>query len=578
MAVSEDNPFRLPPDDEIFLIRDQERKRREKERERVKTLRVWEKSTASSTVSASVRRSRRVDDSDDAQLADMVAKQTRGARTESIGRDPRREKENVTKFVAKKREMFLVQMSLDVKKAEILKLDEKSKQKEEALQKSQVMLDEDVTRFDAFLQSNDQKAHKAMKDAEDMTKKKQERLHRIKTLKTALSTIQSEIAKHREQKEECMKYKEFLVEKLTPLEWKEEKKREKIERKKLRKKVWVEDRMAELARRMQEEIDQAEKALEERQKSEKPKARSEEAKEAREREKEMEMHRRRIRRKYPTGEALEQEYVDESSDEEMPLYFQEPRQLLEIFTALEASNLFLIQNSQDTEQALDELQQKFAEVRRSSDATAEARQQNIKHLEHQIQQERMKCEALKETLSLKRGASEQETLLAEMAEKVAEVHVACGHTSETDADTLKMLGNIEGNLEDWLLELDEFEETGFATQVKMLENAKEKQRRDEFRRQRKQQSDRKIEERLKASLIRSQAPIHKKVGKQIMFRSMPLFQAKRVVQEDDGVEEAIKDHELFGIWINKEGIPKDKPPELSVDQHGRHIGQTMRGP
>jgi len=175
-------------------------------------------------------------------------------------------------------------------------------------------------------------------------------------------------------------------------------------------------------------------------------------------------------------------------------------------------------------------------------------------------------------------AAQAETLLAEMAEKVAEVHVACGHTSETDADTLKMLGNIEGNLEDWLLELDEFEETGFATQVKMLENAKEKQRRDEFRRQRKQQSDRKIEERLKASLIRSQAPIHKKVGKQIMFRSMPLFQAKRVVQEDDGVEEAIKDHELFGIWINKEGIPKDKPPELSVDQHGRHIGQTMRGP
>merc|ERR1719326_1755257 len=92
----------------------------------------------------------------------------------AVGRDPRREKENITDFVAKKREMFLVQMSLDVKKAEILKLDEKARMKEEALKKSQAMLDEDVTRFDTFLQANDAKAHKAMKQAEDMTKRKQE--------------------------------------------------------------------------------------------------------------------------------------------------------------------------------------------------------------------------------------------------------------------------------------------------------------------------------------------------------------------------------------------------------------------
>ena len=32
----------------------------------------------------------------------------------------------------------------------------------------------------------------------------------------------------------------------------------------------------------------------------------------------------------------------------MPLYFQEPKQLLDIFTSLEESNLFLIQNSQAT--------------------------------------------------------------------------------------------------------------------------------------------------------------------------------------------------------------------------------------
>merc|ERR1719327_1929939 len=128
------------------------------------------------------------------------ARAPRGPRTDSIIRDARREKEKVADFVEKKRDMFLVQMSLDVMKAEIKKLDEKAKQKDEALKKSQQMLDEDVARFDAFLQNNDQKAHKAMKDAEEETKKKQDRLQRIKQLKSQLSAVQSEIAKHREQK------------------------------------------------------------------------------------------------------------------------------------------------------------------------------------------------------------------------------------------------------------------------------------------------------------------------------------------------------------------------------------------
>ena len=36
--------------------------------------------------------------------------------------------------------------------------------------------------------------------------------------------------------------------------------------------------------------------------------------------------------------------------EDMPLYFNDPHQLLDIFAALEEENLFLIQNSQETEQ------------------------------------------------------------------------------------------------------------------------------------------------------------------------------------------------------------------------------------
>jgi hypothetical protein len=553
MAV-EDNPFRLPPDDQIFLIREQERQKRAEERERVKQLRVWEKTTASSNV----RRSRRIDDgTDDAQLGDTAAKQTRGARTESVGRDPRREKENVSEFVAKKREMFLVQMSLDVKQAEILKLDEKAKQKEEALKKSSVMLDEDITRFDAFLQSNDQKAHKAMKDAENMTKIKQERLQRIKLLKSQLSAIQSEIAKLREQKDECIKFKGFL-EKLTPPEWKDDKALEKVERKKARKEAYMSDRQTEINRRCKEELEAEDRNYEDKQKGEKPSKRPDEI---REREKELEKKKKAIRRKYDReAEAVDAEYKEVSSGAEMPLYFEEPKQLLDVFTALEESNLFLIQNSQDTEQSLEELQQKFAEMKRTSDAKTGKMKQNITHLEKQISDEKSKCEELRQMLSQKHGATEQEELLEMMAVKVADVHVACGQTSDHDPDTLQMLGAIEAKLEDFLSALDEAEECGLAAQVEALERYKEKDRRELVRKQRKEQQDRKIEERLKASLQRSQAPIHKKVGKQIMFRSAPLFQARRVVQEDDGFEEAVKEHDVFGIWIGKDGAPNAQQP------------------
>ena len=121
---------------------------------------------------------------------------------------PRRpEKENMTEFIAKKREMFLVQMSLDTKRDEIRKLEEKAQMKEDALQRSEQMLEEDVMRFDAFLRENDAKAREAMKKAEEEAKKKQEKNQEIKRLMQQIQALNSEMSKHRESLEDCLKYK-----------------------------------------------------------------------------------------------------------------------------------------------------------------------------------------------------------------------------------------------------------------------------------------------------------------------------------------------------------------------------------
>merc|ERR1712070_926845 len=62
---------------------------------------------------------------------------------------------------------------------------------------------------------------------------------------------------------------------------------------------------------------------------------------------------------------------DEECDlpiEEVPMYFTEPQQLMNIFSALEEQNLFLIQNSQETERTLEELQHIYAETKITMDS------------------------------------------------------------------------------------------------------------------------------------------------------------------------------------------------------------------
>jgi len=559
MGDVDDNPFRLPPDDQIFLIREQERQRKLEERARVKHLKVWEKQTSSSRVLLGKKIGDVVADASAAAAPKKVMKKSR---SDGMVRDARREKENVADFVAKKREMFLVQMNLDVKNAEIKKLNDKTLQKDEALKRSQQMLDEDVSRFDAFLQNNDQKAHKAMKDAEEETKKKQDRMQRIKHLKSQLSAVQSEIAKHREQKEECMKYKAFL-EKLTPLDWKEQKAEEKLQRKRDRRQRYVDGEMAKYNQQMEADIAQERRTLEEQTqealKGRRNRREQEEAAKAQERE--LERRKQRIRRRYPTEEAVAGEYVEVSSGEEMPLYFNKPNQLMEVFATLEEQNLFLIQASQDKEQTLEEIQQKFTEKKQVMGSQIGRLQESLAELEGYIKDENDQCEVLRQQAMKASGTGERNQMLEDLTSKIIEVHCACGHDPEHDPNPKQMLRGIEVKLEEFLSLLDE-EEAERPEVVEGFMKKKEKDRREFVKQTRKAAMERKISERLETSLARSQQPVHKKVGKQIMFTSPPLYQARRVIVEDEGLEESIKEHAIFGVYIDrKDGIPYPDCPQ-----------------
>mmetsp|Transcript_75871 Transcript_75871/g.173697 ORF Transcript_75871/g.173697 Transcript_75871/m.173697 type:complete len:602 (+) Transcript_75871:140-1945(+) len=579
------NPFRLPPDDQIFLMREQERKKRAEERDMYKRLKVWEKTTASSRV----HRSRRLKDEDIPVPTPGDTRKDAGLQpgAATIGRDPKREKENIIDFVAKKREMFLVQMSLNVKRQEILKLDEKTRMKEQALNKSQQMLEEDVTRFDTFLQANDAKAHKAMKVAEEKTKEKQERMQKIKQMKQQISAIQSEISKNKEQKEECIKYKEFL-DKLTPQEWKDKQIDLKKERRRKRREDYVNSRTAKINKRMQGDLDGEDKSLQEEleQRQRRGRRGKKEEEEVTQLQSASEKRKKQIRKRFQ-GELdrVDAEYHSEDSGEEMPPYFVEPKQLLDIFTAKEESNLFLIQNSQETEQALEEINQKFKDTRQVLDAKAEFLKQGKQALEEQIAEQHKACEELQHKLKHSAEAAaaparvqpvgiepqgpppdDVAPLLKALRGKLRDVYKQCNPEMDSDPPALQMLGAIEATLEELLSQLDEFQTLNDEV-VAREEKRKEHVRRDRVRQERQEYNTKKTEERLKNSLLRSQAPVHKKTGKQIMFRSAPLHQQKKVVKEDDGAEEAARLKRIFGIDV-RDFPPVDGSPRPMIDQKG----------
>merc|ERR1719215_1856736 len=186
--------------------------------------------------------------------------------------------------------------------------------------------------------------------------------------------------------------------------------------------------------------------------------------------------------------------------------------------------------------------------------------QHMDLLDKQIEEEKRKSREFKQKIAAQDTAADHVALEQYLCEKAMEVYAACGHEAERDPDTLKMLAATEAKIEEFLALFDEAEAAGFGDVVDKLERDAESARRAMVKRLRKEMQDRKNKERTMAALQRSQAPIHKKMGKQIMFRSPPGYTAQRVVEEDDGFEGAVREHNVFCIWTGKDGLANSMPP------------------
>ncbi|KAK9824216.1 hypothetical protein WJX72_008592 [[Myrmecia] bisecta] len=516
------NPFVLPNDEEIFMLQEEEKRRKQALIMSLKSLPVHLKPTFCSQIQATVARDAGGVKHSSSKLVKRDPARELSAAAMTLAPDHRRpEKENMTEFIAKKREIFLVQMSLDTKRAEITKLEERALQREEALKKSEQMLEEDALRFDAFLKENDEKVQEAIKKAEVEAKAKQDKVLEIKRLNAAMAVIRSELNKYEEQLEDCKKYKAFL-DKITPHEWFAERLQERDKKRKEREERWQAECKA--VRKQKQDAKDAKAKAEHDYANARTQQEAERAEQAIQDSTAALKEILRMKEPPPPADV-------EEEDTEQAMYFQHPKTLLVIFGQLEEQNLFLIQNAQETEEALEELRAKQRDTRARMDADSEGLKLQIEQLQAAILASSEKCRLLKERAQQNfegaMGISSHDVTLDQLASKIAEVYERCGFDRDASMSTLQMLTNIETKLEEYLSVTDLMP----AELVEAAEKAREKERRSVAREDKILQQKSEHEARVKRALERAAAPVFKKTGKPVMFRSQPL--RKKVVVEVD---------------------------------------------
>uniref|UniRef100_A0A8C8K786 DUF4200 domain-containing protein n=1 Tax=Oncorhynchus tshawytscha TaxID=74940 RepID=A0A8C8K786_ONCTS len=395
------------------------------------------------------------------------------------------DKESMNEFITKKREMFLLEYSLAVKRGEIEQLEKMATGQERKLMRAERFLEDDAIMFDEFLKENDKNSVEAIKVAELETKVKLEKVTEIKRLTTRMVTIKSDISKFEDIIKEYTMYKEFLF-KLSPPEWQEA----------------------------------------QRAKGKTPKAKSTTKSATKDKSKEKDKDERATPKRGSRGRLLSQGTVSVCGDccplqEHPELYFTDPRQLLELLSELEEQNLSLIQNSRETEEALEVFSKVMDHTRKKMELETVQLTQQIDIMTHTIQRERDRAAELELRARLfnfgKYKSADQEFMLDSLGAKVEEVYRSCVGDTEANLSTLQMLTVIESRLGELLENVEMIPKE----RLLMAERTKEKERRLRLRDEKMHQAKQHQEERLKRALERAQADIKKTTGKKLMARSQP---------------------------------------------------------
>ena len=368
MAGDSVSPFKPPNEEQVFITREAEKQKKKEAKEAAKHLKIWDKKTATSRMPL-----KRVKDEDvkplqsDENVYNFNAN-TRGFISAAcliaksrVQFQREQRPQNIDEFVNQKKEMFLVELSNNTIENEIKDLELKKSRKEAALDEASKALEKDGERLIEFIEDDNMKTKRKQKDAEMAAEKRRAAESQINALDLQISNKKSEIDKNEDMLKALQDHKDFLFgifQSVNP-KWVQE--QEEIRR---RKKSHIKEEWTAEAKRNPERFLDDDQFLSEFSKPQDAGATSQAGSKLDATVTSLGRGKRGLRLgpKDMTDEDwgnkfedwLAAELIDVPEDYyEEPRLFEDPDQLMQIFTSLEEQNLEIIKKSQDTEYSLE---------------------------------------------------------------------------------------------------------------------------------------------------------------------------------------------------------------------------------
>ncbi|GKT35544.1 hypothetical protein ADUPG1_008686, partial [Aduncisulcus paluster] len=151
------NPFSMPRDDSLFRIREEERKRKKIEKDKLRTMTFLDR-TRLDFEQRSTHMRNVLGETLKKEEPKMSATDTAIAELARV----RRHRESCQELLQRKREMFLLQMSHATKAGEIQRLKDAAAARELKLQQTEETLDSDAAKFNRQLKEKDIEANDAV--------------------------------------------------------------------------------------------------------------------------------------------------------------------------------------------------------------------------------------------------------------------------------------------------------------------------------------------------------------------------------------------------------------------------------
>eukprot|EP01016_Furgasonia_blochmanni_P030525 TRINITY_DN3174_c0_g1_i13.p1 TRINITY_DN3174_c0_g1~~TRINITY_DN3174_c0_g1_i13.p1 ORF type:complete len:609 (+),score=154.52 TRINITY_DN3174_c0_g1_i13:151-1977(+) len=549
------SPFKLPTDDEVFMFREAERQKKLDARRTTNDLKIWEKKTANSRVPLkqfnkeslpqlnSEAPQKRIFSTKDKKVIED-ALEIINERKKNQDQGAKKMKEGTLELVEQKKEMFLVEMSMGIINKEIERLKKIADDKKHALEQSEKMLQMDSEEFHTYVERNKRETELAIQKADHETKEKKAREVDIKNLTQKQTSLRADISRNEDTLVRYKEHRDFL-EKLTPkdfLEYKKKKREEKIEE---IKSQWM-VKMLQEAEQDESESNQSFSQVRNNvpqfgrglvrnlgginASTQKPANKPPSIKTLEE----------RFAKTMASGEFKEEL---EEFDDEFELYFKEPHQLIEVFSVIEEKNLFLIQMTQDSEQTLEELKVSFHNRQIALDKKRNQLRETRQQLEKQIAEAEQKMNQLLRKNEENKQSTKRDDLHP-LVKKVGEIYNFLKKNENFDLpeldtkDIFRVLTTIEGYLEKQLIKQAK------QYNPERIEYYKKQIRKSQQRESQKTIVEKQNAEKNKLSQMRANRQRKKRTGRVDMARSDFLVKREKKVEVLDDNEED-KDRKYF---------------------------------